>query len=230
MQLEMFERQHECYWATYPDRQHHPNHTAFGAIYRCLREHGSHGGHFEHLLWHGWDSGHVLCASLVAQAVRHSPPTAGVPSSHLGHSMWVLWWTKWGLGRFFTGFLPFSPTTNFISPFLHTHLIHFVSFHQPLWWCIRHGRPAPLPFIDLQYRGFITSHPSTRPCVGHELRIFIYFIFIVCQGSLFDVVLQCHPLWKLCISGHKVIWTFMLHFQSGITPLKFVGGLKNHSV
>ena len=33
---------------------------------------------------------------------------------------------------FFAGFLPFPPTTNFIPPFLHTHLIHFVSFHQPL--------------------------------------------------------------------------------------------------
>ena len=59
------------------------------------------------------------------QAVRRSPPTAGVPSSLLGPSMWVSWWTKRGLGRFFTGFLPFSPTTNFIPPFLHPHLIHF---------------------------------------------------------------------------------------------------------
>ena len=64
---------------------------------------------------------------LVAQAVRHLPPTAGVPSSRLGPSMWVSWWMKRGLGRFFTGFLQFSPTTNFIPPFLHTHLIHFIS-------------------------------------------------------------------------------------------------------
>ena len=69
---------------------------------------------------------------LVAQAVRRSPPSAGVPSSRLGSSMWVSWWTKRGLGRFFSGFLPFSPTTNFIPPYLDTHLIHFVSFHQPL--------------------------------------------------------------------------------------------------
>ena len=62
---------------------------------------------------------------LVAQAVRRSPATAGVSSSRLGHSMWVSWWTKRDLGRFFMGFLPFSPTTNFIPPFLHTHLIHF---------------------------------------------------------------------------------------------------------
>ena len=63
---------------------------------------------------------------LVAQAVRSSPPTAGVPSSRLGPSIWVSWWTKWGLGRFFTGFLPVSPTTNFIPPFLHTHPFHFI--------------------------------------------------------------------------------------------------------
>ena len=61
---------------------------------------------------------------LVAQAVR---PTAGVPSSRLGHSMWVSWWTKRGLGRFFTGFLPFSPTTNFIPPFLYTHPFRSIS-------------------------------------------------------------------------------------------------------
>ena len=29
---------------------------------------------------------------------------------------------------------------------------------------------------------------------------------------------QCHLSWKLCISGYKLIWTFMLHFQSGTTP------------
>ena len=74
----------------------------------------------------------IINGSLVAQAVRRSPPTAGVPSLRLGHSMWVSWWTKRGLGRFFTEFLPFSLTTNFIPPFLHTHLIHFVSFHQPI--------------------------------------------------------------------------------------------------
>ena len=116
-----------------------------------------------------------FCGGLVAQAVRRSPPTPGVPSSRLGTSMWVSWWPKRGLGRFFSGFLPFSPTTNFIPPFLHTHLIHFVSFHLPLWWCDRRGRPAPLLLTDLLYRGFIASHPSTRPCVGHELRIFFLY-------------------------------------------------------
>ena len=73
-----------------------------------------------------------IIGGLVAQAVRSSPPTAGVPSSRLGPSTWVSWWTKRGVGRFFTGFLPFSPTTNFIPPFLHTYLIHFVPFHPSL--------------------------------------------------------------------------------------------------
>ena len=59
-------------------------------------------------------------------------------------------------------------------------LISSISFHfiSP-WWCVRRGRPAPLLFTDLQYRGFITSHPSTRPCVGHELRIFIYLCLLL---------------------------------------------------
>ena len=131
------------------------------------------------------------------------------PSSRLGPSMWVSWWTKRGQGRFFSGFLPFSPTTNFIPPFLHTHLIHFVSFHQPLWWCFRRGQPAPLLFIDLQYRGFIASHPSTRPCVGHELRIFIFhslicLIDITTEGSI--------PIVK---KFHK---DFFYEFQFYITP------------
>ena len=73
-----------------------------------------------------------LFGGLVAQAVSRSPPTAGVPSSRLGPSMWGSWWTKRGLGKFFAGFLPFSPTTNFIPPFLHPPLIHFVPFHLPL--------------------------------------------------------------------------------------------------
>ena len=127
------------------------------------------------------------------QAVRHSPPTAGVPSSRLGPSMWVSWWTKRGLGRFFTGFLPFSSTTNFIPPFLHTHLIHFISsalvmVHQA--WSAgtlaTHG-----PII---YRGFIASHPSTRPCVGHELRIFIHYFLLYYMPSQH---LYCGRVWNL---------------------------------
>ena len=67
----------------------------------------------ESVIWQPWNRG-----GFVAQAVRRSPPTAAVPNSRLGlsDSMWVSWWTKRELGRFFTGFLPFSPTTNSISP------------------------------------------------------------------------------------------------------------------
>ena len=56
-----------------------------------------------------------ITGGLVAQAVRRSPPTAGVPSSRLGPSMWVSWRTKRDLGRFFTGFLPFFPYHKFHS-------------------------------------------------------------------------------------------------------------------
>ena len=45
----------------------------------------------------------------MAQAVRRSPPIAGVLSSRLGHAMWISWWTKRGLGRFFRGVSPVFP-------------------------------------------------------------------------------------------------------------------------
>ena len=37
---------------------------------------------------------------------------------------------------------------------------------------------------------------------------------------------QCYLPWKLCISGHRVIWTFALHFQFGITPWSLSVDLK----
>ena len=66
----------------------------------------------------------------MVQAVRLSPPTAGVPSSRLGHSMWVSWWTKLGLGRFFSGFLSFSlPQISFhhFSTLVSSISFHFIS-------------------------------------------------------------------------------------------------------
>ena len=61
----------------------------------------------------------------MAQAVRRSPPTAGVLSSRLGHSMWVSWWTKRGISRFPLPQISFhhfsilisSTSFHFISPF-----------------------------------------------------------------------------------------------------------------
>ena len=68
------------------------------------------------------------CSGLVAQAVRRSPPTAGVPSSRLGPSMWVSWWTKRGLGRFFSGFsrFPYHKFHSTISA-LSFHPFRFIS-------------------------------------------------------------------------------------------------------
>ena len=48
--------------------------------------------------------------------------------------MWFSRWTKRGLRRFFSGFLPFSPTTNFIPTFLPNHLIHFISTAPVMMW------------------------------------------------------------------------------------------------
>ena len=61
----------------------------------------------------------------MAQAVRRSPPTAGVPSSGLGPSMWVLWWTKRGLGRFSRGF------SRFPIPQISFH--HFSTLISPIF-------------------------------------------------------------------------------------------------
>ena len=66
---------------------------------------------------------------LYFKTARIRLPLTAALVSRLGHSMWVSWCTKRGLCRFFSGFLRVSPRTNSIPPFLHTHLIHFVSFH-----------------------------------------------------------------------------------------------------
>ena len=98
----------------------------------------------------------LIISGSVAQEIRSSPSTAGVPSSRLGHSMWVLWWTRLSLGTFFSAFLPVSIATNLIPPFTHTHLIHFIS----VWWCVRVGLKASLLFTDLQERAL--SHLISR--------------------------------------------------------------------
>ena len=61
----------------------------------------------------------------VAQAVKRSPPTAGV-ASRLIHVGPMVDETEC---MFSSGFLPFFLTTHFIPQFLHAHLI---SLHQPL--------------------------------------------------------------------------------------------------
>ena len=65
---------------------------------------------------------------LVAQAVSRSPPTAGVPSSRVSHSMWVSWWTKRGLDRFSSRFL-LLPQISFqhFSTLSSSISFHFIS-------------------------------------------------------------------------------------------------------
>ena len=98
---------------------------------------------------------------LLVQAVRYSPPTAGVPSSRLGHSMWVSWLTKRGLGMLFSGFLPFFPyhkCHSAISPHS-SRLFHFISFLQPLWCCV----VCPHPRYSLTFNIGASSHLISRP-------------------------------------------------------------------
>ena len=104
------------------------------------------------------------------QAVRRSPPIAGVPSSRLGYSKWSSWWTKRSVGWFILRVSPFSPITSFIPQFLHIHLIHFVSFNfiHPCDGASGVVRRHPWYSQIFKYRGFIASH---SPVSDKELRI-----------------------------------------------------------
>ena len=57
--------------------------------------------------------------------VRRSLPTAGLPSSRLRHSMWVSWWMKRDLDRFFSCL----PITGFSQGFSRFPLPQ-ISFHH----------------------------------------------------------------------------------------------------
>ena len=75
-------------------------------------------------------NGFVLNPFLPART--HGPLSSGFRSVRVKaaiHSIRVSWWTKLSMGRFFLWLLQFSLASNFIPPFLHTHLINFVSFH-----------------------------------------------------------------------------------------------------
>ena len=81
---------------------------------------------------------------------------------------------------FLRGFLPFSPTTNFIPPFFYTHLIHFVSFHSIRPCDGVTGMVSGILAIHRSSikRDSIASQSSTRPFVGHELRIIIISLLL----------------------------------------------------
>ena len=78
-----------------------------------------------------------------------------------------------GFSRFPLPQISFHHISTLIS-FILFRLIsfHFIPYHPLLSWCVTCRRPAFLLFTDIQQRGFIAFHPSTQPCVGHELSIF----------------------------------------------------------
>ena len=68
---------------------------------------------------------------------------------------------------------PVFPCHKFDSTiFLHSLL----TFNYTRSLMVRQAWSADILLItDLQYSGFIASHPSTRSCVGHEFSILLYF-------------------------------------------------------
>ena len=66
-------------------------------VHACI---ASHGGHFEHLLWHRWDSDHVLCAKAL-WCCSTVPSTT--ETMHFGHKMI---WTF--MLHFQSGIIPWS--------------------------------------------------------------------------------------------------------------------------
>ena len=87
--------------------------------------------------------------------IRHCDGASGMVSRHPCYSQW----TKWSLGTFFLEFLPFSPATLSIAPFLHLNLIHFIS--SPLCWC---GRMAAGILVKSQtFNIGVSSHLIPPP-------------------------------------------------------------------
>ena len=73
---------------------------------------------------------HMTFGGFVTQAIILSLPTTRVQFvSRALHVSFLVDETE--SAYVFSGFLPFSPP-QFFSPFLHTHLIHFVSFHASI--------------------------------------------------------------------------------------------------
>ena len=63
----------------------------------------------------------------------------------------------------FSGFLPFSPAINFISQFLHTYLIHLVSFHFIRHMMVRQMWSAgilPINITSIKGLHRISSHDT----------------------------------------------------------------------
>ena len=78
------------------------------------------------------------------------------------------WWSKRGFGRFSRVFFSYQKFHFTISP----HSSH--SFHYITPCDGATGVTGRHPWNLLTFNIGASSHPSTRPCVGHDLR-FVYF-------------------------------------------------------
>ena len=111
-------------------------------------------------------------------------------------------------GRFFSGFSPVFPTTNFIPPLLLTHLIHFISSAPVL---VHQAWSDSI----LQLRGFIAYYSLTWPCVRQELRILNFFFNITSVSFMKinplspDVVILA-PVWHGVVENDVAQLTTML--------------------
>ena len=76
-----------------------------------------------------WTKAEDFTGGLVVQAVSRSVLTARVLSSRFCHSTWISYWTKRGLGRVFSGFLPFFPNLkhHYRISLLSTHSFHLIN-------------------------------------------------------------------------------------------------------
>ena len=123
--------------------------------------------------------------------------------------MWVSWWTKRNLGRFFSGFLPFSPATNVITLFFYPHLTHFVSFHFIRLCNGATGVVGWHPCFSLAFNIGVSSHLIIRPGPFSDT---IWYCFInvtrhskLCYTvlrSVTDLLSQC-PLVLIIPGCHK---------------------------
>ena len=90
--------------------------------------------------------------------------------------IWVSWWTKQSWVGFPRGSHVFPCHTfhSTISPHS-SNSFRSISFHQPLWFCVRSGRPASLLFTDLQLCLHRISFLDTALCRIRVEDIFFYY-------------------------------------------------------
>ena len=107
---------------------------------------------------------------------RCSRLTAGVPSSHLGHSVKVSSWTKRRPGRIFLGFHSFSPAINFSPPFIQAHLINLVS-------SVPNGATGVVgrqPYDSQIFKKGASSQLIPRPGPAPNATWYLFILWILC--------------------------------------------------